>query len=441
MSTRVWMVIGLIGVSSTSGCKSLDPRPVIAQSAATVLERTGILPAWLGPKPDAAFPDRLDESTAVAMALRHDARLLQELQRIAEARADLVQSGLLPNPVLAIDLGFPIDGSGGATKIGVGLTAQLTALLTRSDRISAADSELRARVLECSERALETAAHARAAHARVVFAQSALGPVREAAEEAQHAVDQSRQRVAAGEDTSLEVNRQRLLLAKLTTELAERQSTLETRKRELLARVGWAQHAASFEVVDGARESRAPATEEEVIDLAQTQRLDVAAAREAARAALHRLSAERKSRLDFGAGANFERTDDGRRELGPSVTVGLPIFDWGDARIAKADAEIGRLVLEAGRVEQDAVLEARIAFIAERTAREQLGRYEGDVGTLAATNLDLARRAFGAGQADLTVLLEAQQQRAEARVKIVELRERAALARIELERAVGGRLK
>ncbi len=440
MRTLVWMPIALLSAAALSGCKSLDPRPDIAQSAATIQSRTGVLPAWLGPKPDAAFPDRLDETTVVAIALRHDVRLLQELQRIAEARADLVQSGLLPNPVLALDLGFPIDGSGGATKIGVGLTAQLTALLTRGDRMSAADAELRARVLECSERALETAARARTAHAQVSFAEAALRPIREAAEDAQRSVDQVRQRVAAGEDTSLEVNRQRLLLAKLQAELAERESTLETRKRELLARVGWPCHSTAFEVIDATPSASSTTTEDEIIDLARTQRLDVAAAREVARAAVHRLSSERKSRLDFGAGANFERTDDGRRELGPSVTVGLPIFDWGDARIAKADAETGRLVLEAGRVEQDAVLEARLAFISERTAREQLSRYEGPVGTLAATNLDLARRAFSAGQADLTVLLEAQQQRAEARVKIVELRERAALAHIELERAVGGKL-
>ena len=427
-----------------SGCQSLDAKPDIARAAEMVRERTGELPAWLMPSgKDERFPERLDEITAVRLALLHDARMLQELERIAEARADLVQSGLLPNPVLALDLGFPIDGSGGATKVGVGLTQQLTALLTRGDRMAAADAELRGRVLECSDRALRTVADARAAHVRVVFAIGAIGPVREAVAEAERAVEQARRRVAAGEDTSLEVNRQRLLLVKLTTELAERESTLELRKRELLARVGWAGYSGAWEVV--ASESTAATdeglAEDRVIALATSQRLDVAAAAAARDAAWSRVRGERKGRLDLAAGPSFERTDDGRRELGPSVSVGLPVFDWGDARVAKGEAEARRLALEHRRVEQGAIAEARSAFVAERTARQLAARYEGDVGSLASTNLELARRSLSAGQADLTVLLEAQQQVAESRVRVVDLRERAALARIELGRAVGGTLK
>jgi outer membrane protein, heavy metal efflux system len=445
MRYGTWMVSGAIVIAPAAwlgGCGSLDARPDVDRAAWMVQERTGELPAWLAAPEDERFPERLDERTAVRMALRRDPRLLQELERIAEARADLVQSGLLPNPVLALDLGFPIDGSGGATKIGVGLTEQLTLLLTRDDRMSAADAELRARVLECSERALETASRARAAHARVLFAREALVPVREAVGDAEKAVEQARRRVAAGEDTSLEVNRQRLLLVKLTTEFAERESTLEIRRRELLARLGWASYAGAFEV-DAAAAGDAGGgvmSEDDVIAQTRGQRLDIAAANAMRDAAMSRVGAERKGRLDFAAGAAFERTDDGRRELGPSMTVGLPVFDWGDARVAKGEAEARRLSLEAQRIEQDAIAEARGAFVAEKTARDLLGRYEREIGALAGQNLDLARRAFGAGQADLTVLLEAQQQVADARVRVVDLRERAQLARIELERAVGGKL-
>lgn len=427
-----------------SGCKSLDPKPDIDRAAEIVRERTGELPAWLSPASgDEPFPARLDETTAVRLALRNDARLLQELERIAEARADLVQSGLLPNPVLAFDLGFPIDGSGGPTKIGVGLTQQLTALLTRGDRVAAADAELRGRVLECSERALRTVAEARAAHVRVVYASAALGPVREAVTEAERAVEQAGRRVAAGEDTSLEVNRQRLLLVRLTTELAERTSTLEVRRRNLLAKIGRAGYAGAWEIAaGGADRAAAPMrTEEEIISLVGSQRLDVAAAAAARDAALSRVTGERKGRLDIEAGPAFERTSEGRKEIGPSVTIGLPVFDWGDARVAKSEAEARRLTLEHRHVCQEAIVEARSAFVEERTARELASRYDGEVGTLASANLELARRSFGAGQADLTVLLEAQQQVAESRVRVVDLRERAALARIELERAVGGKLE
>lgn len=425
-----------------SGCAaSLDSVPDINHSAQTIQQRTGLLPGWLDTTPSTAIPENLTSTDAARLALANDPRLRAALHRIASARADLVQAGLLPNPVLALDLGFPIDGSGGATKVGVSLTQQLAAILSRGDRQSAADAALREQVLSTSDLALRTVAHARAAHARVLFAQSAIAPMQESVAAAEHAVDTARRRLAAGEDNSLEVNRQRLAFARLSAELLQRQTDLELRKRELLARLGLAANPAELTVSGAPSDSPSaapmPETESETIADALQYRLDLAAARAAADSARARIGIERKSRFDLSAGPAFERTDDKRKELGPSIQASIPIFDTGDARIAKAHAEAARLALEADEIEQSSIAEARAAYLTAKSARALAARYESEVAALSDTNLALAQRAFTAGQTDLTVLLESRQSAIDARLKLIDLQEKAALADIELRRAIG----
>lgn len=57
---------------------------------------------------------------------------------------------------------------------------------------------------------------------------------------------------------------------------------------------------------------------------------------------------------------------------------------------------------------------------------------------LAERNLTLAEASLRSGQADVTVLLEAQREVTDARARLNDLEQAAALARIELEYAVGG---
>jgi outer membrane protein TolC len=419
---------------------SLDPTPDINRAATTVESRTGLLPNWLTPAPADELPSQLSSDDAARIALTHDARLRAALERIAESRADLVQSGLLPNPVLALDLGFPIDGSGGATKVGVSLTQQLAALISRRDRIASADADLRAHVLLASDLALRTAADARAAHARLLAAQDALEPAQDAVASAERSVDVARRRAVAGEDNALAVNRQRLLLLRLRADLAQRQADLQLRKRDLLARLGIPDSSVDLTASPASGTGLLPGvpdSEPAVIAAAKSDRLDVAAARATADAALARVNVQRKSRLDLSAGPAFERTDDGRKELGPALDVSIPIFDTGDARVAKARAEAQRLALDADSAERTAIAEARSAFIAAQSARALAHTYESEVVSLSTTNIDLAQRAFAAGQSDLTVLLEAQQAVVDAKLKLIELHERAAIAEIELRRAIG----
>lgn len=441
------LVVPIIFLSGCAG--SLDPAPDIQRADDLTAQRTGIVPDWKTQSCvlwDGTTDLTADEAVRYAVSGHREVRA--SLERIAASRADLVQSGLLPNPVLNVGLAFQFAGTPADTSLGISLTQSLVALLQRDDRMKAADADLEHQILATSDLALAIAAKARAAHARAYYAQKQVLEQQAAVANAERSVGAARKRFDAGEATSLHVNRQRLLLLRLTAQLARRETDLATRKRELAAAVCRADAPMNWSAAEPASAAPAfdPATidEDRVIELALEQRLDAAAADATARAALMRAGIEADWRWlageDLQAGVGYQHTDDGADEIGPTLTVPIPIFDTGDARTAKARAEARQAVLMAQDIREQAILEARLALIASRSAAMLAANYDTEIVALAHENLQLAQQSFNAGESDLTVLLEAEEALVSARSDLIELQEQAALARIELERAVGGRL-
>jgi cobalt-zinc-cadmium efflux system outer membrane protein len=181
--------------------------------------------------------------------------------------------------------------------------------------------------------------------------------------------------------------------------------------------------------------------ESAVVVLATSQRLDVAAARAVVEARSAELSEQERSRIkSLGLGVAFEQTEDKARFVGPDVEVAIPIFDLNQAQIAKAGSLARASLAVFEDTAQLAVAAARVAFVEAQSTEAIAAEFRRDLIALAETNLQLASRSVAAGQDDVTVLLEAQRGVIEARIRLNELERDAALARIELEYAVGGRL-
>jgi len=136
--------------------------------------------------------------------------------------------------------------------------------------------------------------------------------------------------------------------------------------------------------------------------------------------------------------AGLDTEHEGDWSLGPSLTVPLPLFDWGQARRAKARAlAIGarhRLTQTVRRTVQEVrqahAAQAKLAAAAAQ-AREQLT-------PLQQQRVDLARAVYESGQSGITPLLLAELDLQKARLRSVQLELRAAVAAIELRRASGG---
>lgn len=433
-------------VAIAGGCASLDPSPDIGRAVSTVTERSGArvnwteawessLTAWDGRTPLAA-------DLALAMALRNNRAIRSQVELIAGSRADLVQAGLLPNPIVGLTLRFPFDPVSGGTFIGAQVVQSFTALWLRDGKIKAADARLNQTVLDVSDQALRLVAEVRATHVRIGFGQRAVALSDENLATIRRSIDSLEARVRGGEGTTLDVNRAHQQLAKAEADRSVVVRELAKERRRLLELIGFASESAEWVADMGPATTAATALDESaLISLAGSQRLDVAAARAVVEAQRIDLTLEEQSRLrDFGLGADFERSEAGEKSIGPVIEIGVPIFDTNQAQIAKAGslARAALAVYEA--MAQRAIRETRVAWIELDSATRLVDQYRSTVLAISERNLSLAEAALKAGQSDVTVLLEAQRELIDARRTLNDLERDAALARIELEYTVGGRL-
>jgi outer membrane protein, heavy metal efflux system len=426
------------------GCTSLDPKGDINRAASTVAERSGATAAWTEPWEssltmwDGRSPLTVD--LALAMALRNNREIRSQVEQIAASRADLVQAGLLPNPVVGLTLRFPFDPVSGGTFVGAQVVQTLTALWLRDGKIEAADARLNQSVLDISDKALRLVAEVRTTHARIDFGQRAISLADENLTTIQQSIDSLDARVRGGEGTPLDVNRAKQQQAKAQAERTIVMRDLAKERRRMLELLGFAGEGAEWTAVAGL--AGAPVIDEATaLTLARSQRLDVAAARAIAEAHRADLSVEEQSRVkDLGLGADFERAADGAKSVGPVLEVAVPIFDTNQAQIAKAGSLARAALANFEAASQRAVREARVAWVELDSALRLVDQYRSTVLTLSERNLALAEAALKAGQADVTVLLESQRELIDARARLNELERQAAIACIELEYAVGGGL-
>lgn len=439
------LALGVVAAVA-GGCASLDPTADIRRASTTVEERAGVAAAWSDPWEatltswDGRTPLSVD--SAVAMALRNNREIRSQVELIAASRADLVQAGLLPNPIVGLTLRFPFDPVSGGTFIGAQVVQSFTALWLRDGKVKAADARLNQTVLEVSDKALRLVAEVRSTHARIVFGQRAVSLSDENLATIRRSIESLEARVRGGEGTTLDVNRAKQQLAKAEADRVAVLRDLAKERRRMLEFIGFA--AAGTEWAASAHNEPSPAIvldESSVITLAGSQRLDVAAARSIVEAQRADLSVEEGSRLkDFGLGADFERSESGDKSIGPVIEIGVPIFDTNQAQIAKAGSLARAALATYEATAHRAVREARVAWVEIDSAARLVAQYRSDVLALSERNLTLAESALKAGQADVTVLLEAQRELIDARRVLNDLEREEALARVALEQAVGGRL-
>jgi len=334
----------------------------------------------------------------------------------------------------------------GGTFVGASLVQSFTALWLRDGKIKSADARLNQSVLDVSDKALRLVADVRSTHTRIVFGQRAVSLSDENLATIQRTIDSFDSRVRAGEGTPLDANRARLQLAKAQTEQAIVIRDLAKERRRLLELIGFASENADWTAepaVDNATVHTLSNTPDEaaVMTIAGAQRLDVAAARLIVDAYRADLSTEERSRLkDFGLGADFERDGDGKKSVGPVVEIGIPIFDSNQAQIAKAGSLARAALANYEATSQRATREVRVAWVELDSATRLTDQYRNSVMNIAERNLTLAQSALTAGQADVTVLLDAQRELLDARSTLSDLERDAILARIALEQTAGGTL-
>ncbi|XAH21192.1 TolC family protein [Xylophilus sp. GW821-FHT01B05] len=388
MSARLAALAALLLLA---GCTSVAPDGLRGEVSALAQGRTGVDLAL--PAPGAASADAvaallqapLTQDAAVRIALLQSPALQGSLATLGIADAERVQAATLPNPGFAI--GRLTEGS--EREIERSLSFSLLGLLTLPWRADVASRQLQVAKLQAAQDVVRLAANVRRAWVRAVAAgQSATAAER--MQQASAAGAELAQRMArVGNWSTLQQSREQLALAESTAQLA-RARQAATREREALAQLlGLWGTQAGYRLPERLPELPAPDALPDgaaVEATALRERLDVRLALERSQQTARALGLTRAtayvSDLDIGYVRNSRFDDaDGARSTkrGWELALPIPLFDWGQARTARARS----LYLQStAQVEEAAVRarsEARSHWLAWRTAYDLARHYRDEV--------------------------------------------------------------
>lgn len=334
-----------------SGCATVNQQAGFAEVRALVEARSGMQLVWnrgtaldaqAAEKVRALLQQPLTADAAVQVALLNNRDLQALYAELGVAQADLVQAGLLHNPVFDGGAFFPLGGGQPDLELGVALSFLDVFYRPLRRRVAAAQFE--AAKLRVSTAVLELAGAVRAAFYRHQANAQLLELRRTVAEALAASLEVARRLHAAGNLTDLDLARERALAEDARLQLAAAELAVQQSREQLNALLGLWGEETQWQVAP-----RLPEVPEEEVSLAALEAeavarsLDLAVARQRLQAAGELLGLSRATALvpELPLGTRAERND-GEWEVGPVLELPLPLFDQGRARIGRALAELRR---------------------------------------------------------------------------------------------------
>ncbi len=386
-----------------------------------------------------AKPLGVDE--AVQIALLGNRRLQGTYEDLMIAQADVVQAGLLRNPVLSGSLRFPLDQRG-APNIEVGVEQDFLDVLLIPARKRLASSAFEAAKLRVGSEVLRLAADVRVAYFTLQGAQQVASMRRTIAEAGSASVELAQRQHDAGNISDLDLAGEQALYEQIRLDLARSEGEILGAREHLIRLMGLFGEGVSFTLPD--RLPDLPAADpslDHLETLAITRRLDVAAAREEAQTSAHQLALASGGRwLVGGVGADVERDVDGKRVVGPTARLELPIFDQKQALLARLEAELRQRQERLAALAIDARSEVREARGRVLATRAVAVHYRSVVIPLRERIVALSQQHYDAMLLGVYQLLMAKQSEVTSYREYIEAVRDYWIARAELARATGGKL-
>ncbi len=332
---------------------------------------------------DALLRKPLDAEAAVRIALVQSPRMQQAFATLQLSDAERVQAASLPNPVFA----FERLKEGSSVEIDRALRFNVLGLLALPWQAKWAGQQHEAAKLEAARSVIALAADTRRAWVRAVAAGQSVAYLRDAKSAAEAGADLAHRMAEVGNWSALQRHREQLLLADAAADLARAEQVATMRREQLTRLLGLeGTEATNYTLPD--RLPDLPTTAPALADVqasALRDRLDVrsAAAQNAAVAdslGLTRVTGVVNA-LEIGPVRNsFFGAGGGRStQRGFDLEIPLPLFDWGQARNARAEA----LYLQSAARVRDAGVtaasEAREAWQGWRSAWDVARRYQTEV--------------------------------------------------------------
>ena len=449
MGTSTNVLVSAI-VLGLTGCAGVNPRAGLPDVERLVSERGSLSVSWpenpeAAQDVDAVVSDILSREltveSAVRLALLNNRNLQAVYQELGLAQADLVQAGLLPNPVLSANVRFGLGPSGTGTELG--LVQNLISALQIPLRKRVAGANLDRAKAEVANAVLDLALHTKESFYELQGAYQTLELRRSVAAATSFSREVAERQHGAGNISDLELRTEQALDEEAKVELGISEAELLEEREELNALLGLWGAQTQWSV-----SHRLPALPSEDVEAkgletrAVSQRLDLIAARTLGVSQLAELRLNRFYGLipDASLGVASEREVEGGWSLGPALDIPIPLFDQSQALIAGSSASLRASDERFWALAVEIRAQVRRARTKLEAARQRAVYYERVLLPLKGEVLKESQRQYNAMQIGPIQLVQAKREQIEAGERYIETLTEYWTSRTELERAVGGEL-
>lgn len=377
----------------------------------------------------------LTADTAVQVALLNNHRLQATLEELGIAQADLVEAGLLRNPVFTIERRFP------GRALEMDLVKEFIDIILLPLRKRVAADQFEATKLRVAHEVVTFASDARAAFYRAQGDEQMCDLWKTVAGATERSAEAALKLNEAGNTTSLDLANQQALHLQAKLDYAKAQEDAQRSREQLNRELGVWGRQTNWTILP-----RLPDLPDEEIPVATmesraiAQRLDLAAAHYDLCAQARRLGFVGFEAVaqPLAVTAHFEREMEGRQSVGPSLDLPVPLFNQGQAAIGRGQAKL--------RQSEQRYLALAVEIRTDvRAARDRMILSRDRVLYYKSTAMPLYRRIvaesqlqYNAMQIGVFQLLKAKQDEINSGRGYVEALRDYWIARTDLERALGG---
>ena len=385
-------LIALAAMLALAGCAStaIDQNFTSAQQLSQ--ERLGTDVKWLTTDEarrqaqsdvDAMLAKPLGADEAVRIALAYSPALQALFYEGAAGSAAATQSARLPNPVFAFERLMRNQGGVRELELTRTLSFSVLDLLLLPSRLRLADHQQQTHRLALASNVVRAATETRQAWVNAVAAQQSLQYFEQVKATADASSELARRMQAVGNYSKLQRAREQAFAADAVTQYARATQATRSAREALIRALGLnEQQAAALKLPDRLPDLPGQPKDEAVVTkAAMDQRLDVRMARANLDFIAREQGLTRVTSIVNGLEVGITRKSETglAPQRGFDLSVPLPIFDFGDANRARAQATYMAAFNRTAQLAVDANSQVRETYGAYRTAYDLARHYRDEV--------------------------------------------------------------
>src|SRR5580700_8442184 len=284
----------------------------------------------------------LTVDTAVQIALLNNRSLQATFEEIGLSAADLIEAATIPNPRFDLAIRFP-DKPPSGTYIDYGAAIDFLSIIMIPLKKRVAKEQLEAAALRVADATLELVAQVKSAFYSLQASQQLLSRFQVIVDTNVASLDLAQRQHEAGNVTDLALAQQQASYSRSRLDVASTEAEIRRDRERSNRLLGLWGADTDWQIAGELPE--VPSSDFPVRGLehlAISQRLDLQADYLQVTSQVQNLGLTKSFRLvgalDFGV--NSERETDAQTRTGPSFAIELPIFNQGQARIARSEAAL-----------------------------------------------------------------------------------------------------